>query len=113
MYLYGGHLYNKTRLQVPLILMWQVSDLICFCLLETPGHGTYVLHFEQLHVVLIYSVLIYFCQFELKRLRQINWMECPHFSEHSVHMDGNMRLYRYKSAGMQVFCMQKGNIAML
>ena len=43
-----------------------------------------------------------FCQFELDKLRHINWMKCPACDDHqhSVHMDGNMKLYRFKSAGM-------------
>ena len=43
-----------------------------------------------------------YCQFELDKLRCIDWMECPSCSQHqrSVHVDGNMKLYRFKSAGM-------------
>ena len=43
-----------------------------------------------------------FYQFELNKLRQINWMDCPSCEQkqHSVHIDGNMKLYGYKSAGM-------------
>lgn len=34
-------------------------------------------------------------------LQQKNWMECPscHDDQHSCHVDGNNKLYRYKSAG--------------
>lgn len=41
-----------------------------------------------------------FCQFELDKLRCLDWMECPACSDcqHSVHVDGNMKLYRFKSA---------------
>ncbi|XP_028410581.1 uncharacterized protein LOC114533276 isoform X3 [Dendronephthya gigantea] len=44
-----------------------------------------------------------YCQYELNKLRHINWMECPacEQQQHSVHMDGNMKLYRYKSAGIR------------
>ncbi|XP_028412158.1 uncharacterized protein LOC114534881, partial [Dendronephthya gigantea] len=47
-----------------------------------------------------------YCQYELNKLRHINWMECPacEQQQHSVHMDGNMKLYRYKSAGMKRDC---------
>jgi len=43
-----------------------------------------------------------YCQFELDQERQISWMECPACSnkQHSVHVDGNMKLYRFKSAGV-------------
>lgn len=45
-----------------------------------------------------------YCQVELDKLRCIDWMECPSCSQHqhSVHVDGNMKLYRFKSAGMLV-----------
>ena len=41
-----------------------------------------------------------FCQFEIDRLRNINLMECPACEgcQQSVHVDGNMKLYRFKTA---------------
>ena len=43
-----------------------------------------------------------YCQFELDKLWCIDWMECPSCSQHqhSIHGDGNMKLYHFKSAGM-------------
>lgn len=44
-----------------------------------------------------------FCQYELDLSgRGINWMKCPvcDTQQHSVHVDGNMKLYRFKSAGV-------------
>lgn len=45
-----------------------------------------------------------FCQFELDSIRKKRWMSCPTCtkSQHSVHVDGNMKLYRFKSAGKSV-----------
>ena len=45
-----------------------------------------------------------FFQSELDKLRHIDWMECPccNVSQHSVHVDGNMKLYRFKSTGTWV-----------
>ena len=42
-----------------------------------------------------------FFQYELDKLRFIDWMTCPvcDIAQHSVHVDGNMKLYRFKSAG--------------
>ncbi|XP_028403336.1 uncharacterized protein LOC114526041 [Dendronephthya gigantea] len=42
-----------------------------------------------------------FCTFEMELLQQKNWMECPPctISQHSGHVDGNMKLYRFRSAG--------------
>ncbi|XP_057306565.1 uncharacterized protein LOC130644823 isoform X2 [Hydractinia symbiolongicarpus] len=42
-----------------------------------------------------------FCMHKMDMLQQKNWMECPscHNDQHSCHVDGNNKLYRYKSAG--------------
>ena len=42
-----------------------------------------------------------FCKFELEKLAGKNWMECPPCSihQHSGHVDGNSKLYRFMSAG--------------
>ena len=42
-----------------------------------------------------------FFQYELDRLRFIDWMTCPvcDIAQHSVHVDGNMKLYRFESPG--------------
>ncbi|KAK3745571.1 hypothetical protein QZH41_009877, partial [Actinostola sp. cb2023] len=44
-----------------------------------------------------------FCQHELNLLSYQDWMKCPpcSISQHSCHVDGNMKLYRYKSSGME------------
>ncbi|KXJ07194.1 hypothetical protein AC249_AIPGENE287 [Exaiptasia diaphana] len=43
-----------------------------------------------------------FCQLELDNICLCDWMKCPGCSEqqHFVHVDGNMKLYRFKTAGM-------------
>ena len=40
-----------------------------------------------------------FCQFELNRLRQINWMECPacEHQQHSVHIG-----WQYETLSIQI-----------
>lgn len=45
-----------------------------------------------------------YCQHELNILRHMDWMKCPACNDfqHSVHVDGNMKLYRFKSAGSWV-----------
>jgi len=42
-----------------------------------------------------------FCQYELCRLQGMDWFRCPtcSISQHSCHVDGNMKLYRYQSSG--------------
>lgn len=42
-----------------------------------------------------------YCQYKVNILRHMDWMKCPacEDSQHSVHVDGNMKLYRFKSAG--------------
>ena len=42
-----------------------------------------------------------YCQHEIDMLMHKDWMVCPpcHLDQHSVHIDGNMKLYRYNSAG--------------
>lgn len=42
-----------------------------------------------------------FCQHEIQQLEGMNWMKCPicSVSQHSCHVDGNMKLYRYHSSG--------------
>ncbi|XP_067055175.1 uncharacterized protein [Acropora muricata] len=44
-----------------------------------------------------------FCQHEIQQLEGMNWMKCPicSVSQHSCHVDGNMKLYRYHSSGSQ------------
>ena len=39
--------------------------------------------------------------FEKDKFMGKNWFECPScaVSQHSCHVDGNSKLYRYKSAG--------------
>ena len=46
-----------------------------------------------------------FCKYELDQLMKKNFMECPSCSpnQHSAHVDGNMKLYRFRSAGKYVF----------
>ena len=45
-----------------------------------------------------------FCKHELELLQQKKWMTCPACTEqqHSAHVDGNMKLYRFNSAGKLV-----------
>ena len=42
-----------------------------------------------------------FYKFEMEALQQKIWMECPPstISQYSGHVDGNMKLYRFRSAG--------------
>ena len=42
-----------------------------------------------------------FCRHELDVLQSKDFMECPTCAvfQHSAHVDGNAKLYRYKSAG--------------
>ena len=42
-----------------------------------------------------------FCNFELDQLQMKDWMKCPPctIQQHSAHVDGNMKLYRFKTAG--------------
>ena len=42
-----------------------------------------------------------FCMHEVQVAQGFSWMECPACSldQHSCHVDGNMKLYRYKSSG--------------
>ncbi|XP_032232016.2 uncharacterized protein LOC116605656 isoform X1 [Nematostella vectensis] len=42
-----------------------------------------------------------YLQFEINSICHMDWMQCPACSDdqHSVHVDGNMKLYRFKSAG--------------
>ncbi|XP_048583686.1 uncharacterized protein LOC116606770 isoform X3 [Nematostella vectensis] len=42
-----------------------------------------------------------YCQFEIDKIRQLDWMTCPACDDlpHSMHVDGNMKLYRFASAG--------------
>ncbi|XP_048582765.1 uncharacterized protein LOC125561919 isoform X1 [Nematostella vectensis] len=44
-----------------------------------------------------------FCCYEIDQLAERNWMECPPCSQgqHSAHVDGNMKLYRFSAAGSQ------------
>ena len=43
-----------------------------------------------------------FCEYEIDKIRNLDYMQCPacHNKQHSTHVDGNMKLYRFKSAGM-------------
>ncbi|CAH3044257.1 unnamed protein product, partial [Pocillopora meandrina] len=43
-----------------------------------------------------------FCQYELHLFTGLTWMHCPScsISKHSCHVDGNMKLYHYKSSGL-------------
>ena len=42
-----------------------------------------------------------YCQYEIRNIKLTNFMECPccTVSQHSCHVDGNCKLYRFKSAG--------------
>ena len=42
-----------------------------------------------------------FCQHELNKIRKQHWVECPccTVSQHSSHVDGNCKLYRYRNSG--------------
>ena len=42
-----------------------------------------------------------FCQYELSQLQGMDWSKCPTCSirQHSCHVDGNMKLYRYQASG--------------
>lgn len=42
-----------------------------------------------------------FCNYELEKIQQKKWMECPCCSikQHSCHVDGNCKLYRYRNSG--------------
>eukprot|EP00794_Sanderia_malayensis_P004264 gene4264-4831_t len=44
-----------------------------------------------------------YCQYEIDKLMGKDWMKCPccSISQHSCHVDGNCKLYRYKSAGVR------------
>lgn len=46
-----------------------------------------------------------FCCHELNILQSKDFMGCPTCAvyQHSAHVDGNAKLYRYKSAGKYVF----------
>ncbi|XP_066918229.1 uncharacterized protein, partial [Clytia hemisphaerica] len=41
-----------------------------------------------------------FCQHQIERIQKKNWMQCPSctFDQHSCHVDGNCKLYRYRSS---------------
>ncbi|XP_028409242.1 uncharacterized protein LOC114531826 [Dendronephthya gigantea] len=43
-----------------------------------------------------------YCRYELDQYMGKNFLECPSCnpSQHSAHVDGNMKLYRFKSAGI-------------
>ena len=45
-----------------------------------------------------------FCMYEVEIGQGLSWMECPACAlyQHSCHVDGNMKLYRYKSSGTYV-----------
>ena len=42
-----------------------------------------------------------YLQYELSKMREFDAFECPpcHVSQHAAIFDGNMKTYRYKSAG--------------
>ncbi|XP_066914469.1 uncharacterized protein [Clytia hemisphaerica] len=42
-----------------------------------------------------------FCQYKIDCAQHKNWLECPAcaYEQHSSHVDGNCKLYRYKSSG--------------
>lgn len=42
-----------------------------------------------------------YLQYELCRIREFDSFQCPpcHISQHAAIFDGNMKTYRYKSAG--------------
>ncbi|XP_066934787.1 uncharacterized protein [Clytia hemisphaerica] len=42
-----------------------------------------------------------FCQYKIDCLQNKNWLECPAcaYQQHSSHVDGNCKLYHYKSSG--------------
>ncbi|KAJ7337885.1 hypothetical protein OS493_008043 [Desmophyllum pertusum] len=44
-----------------------------------------------------------FCTYEVQITQGLSWMECPTCSlyQHSCHVDGNMKLYRYECSGTQ------------
>ena len=51
-----------------------------------------------------------FLQFELDCLQGLDWMKCPSWSisQHSCYVDGNMKLYRFKTSGRFVFTVYSG-----
>ncbi|XP_028403973.1 uncharacterized protein LOC114526573 [Dendronephthya gigantea] len=53
-----------------------------------------------------------YCQFEIESLKGMNWMECPccEKEQHSCHVDGNMKLYRYKHSGLSRSQCYYGNV---
>ncbi|CAH3160482.1 unnamed protein product [Porites evermanni] len=63
------------------------------CTAPTISHATFSRSFKEWK----------FCQFELEGLQGLDWVKCPTCSifQHSCHVDGNMKLYRYKSSGSQ------------
>lgn len=44
-----------------------------------------------------------FCMYEVEIIKGLSWMVCPTcaLDQHSCHVDGNMKLYRYQSSGVQ------------
>ena len=42
-----------------------------------------------------------YAQYEIHQLKAMDWMVCPPCAmhQHSGHVDGNLKLYRFKSAG--------------
>lgn len=44
-----------------------------------------------------------FCMYEVEIIKGLSWMKCPTcaLDQHSCHVDGNMKLYRYQSSGVQ------------
>ena len=53
-----------------------------------------------------------FLQYELDCLQGLDWMKCPScsisISQHSCHVDGNMKLYRFNTPGRFVFTVYRG-----
>lgn len=68
-----------------------VCYYIYFLQAPTINHSTFSRSFKEWK----------FCQFEVDHLQGHNWMKCPTCSifQHSCHVDGNMKLYRYCSSG--------------
>ena len=106
---------HKGRVSMPRVLL----SSCCSCFIFSTS-SCYLCHKKcnlTLNILFIFQVPVInsatfgtsfkeweFCQYELDRLRKINWMACPACEDcqHSVHVDGNMKLYRFTSAGKYV-----------
>lgn len=100
-----GKLQTKRHTSISLCTDYMSTILFLICLAKLPINLVVVLSLQSSTINSTTFSRSFrewkFCQHELVKLQRLDWMKCPPCTvdQHSCHVDGNMKLYRYKSPG--------------